>query len=144
MIEISLLDATAQADLVRTGEVSAKELVEAAIDRIEALNPTLNAVISTTYDEALTRAAGGLSGRLAGVPYLLKDLLIERAGTPFTEGSRVAAAAAFGTWGLLSSAVGSRKSYAATREHMRLSAVAPPTTARSTTTLGCWPGRWVR
>jgi amidase len=88
MTEISLLDATAQADLVRTGEVSATELVEAAIDRIEALNPTLNAVISTTYDEALARAAGGLSGRLAGVPYLLKDLVIERAGTPFTEGSR--------------------------------------------------------
>jgi amidase len=62
MIEISLLDATAEADLVRTGEVSATELVEAAIDRIEALNPTLKAVISMTYDEALTHAAGGLSG----------------------------------------------------------------------------------
>ena len=86
--QLALLDATAQADLVRAGEVTAVELVEAAIDRIEALNPTLNAVISTTYDEALARAAAKPTGRFAGVPYLLKDLVIERAGTPFTEGSR--------------------------------------------------------
>ena len=48
----------------------------------------LNAVISTTYDEALARAAARPTGRFAGVPYLLKDLVVERAGTPFTEGSR--------------------------------------------------------
>ena len=87
-MELSRMDATAQADLVRTGQVTATELVESAIDRIEALNPLLNAVISTSYDEALRRAAGPLDGRLAGVPYLLKDLVVERAGTPFTEGSR--------------------------------------------------------
>ena len=86
--QLAVLDATAQADLVRAGEVTAVELVEAAIDRIDALNPTLNAVISTTYDEALARAAAGPTGRFAGVPYLLKDLVVERAGTPFTEGSR--------------------------------------------------------
>jgi amidase len=86
--DLSLLDATAQAELVRIGEVSATELVRAAIERIEALNPTLGAVVSTTYDEALARAAARPSGPLAGVPFLLKDLVIERAGTPFTEGSR--------------------------------------------------------
>ena len=86
--ELSLLDATAQAGLVRTGQVTATELVQAAIDRIEALNPSLNAVVSTSYDEALARAAAVPTGRLAGVPFLLKDLVIERAGTPFTEGSR--------------------------------------------------------
>ena len=86
--QLALLDATAQADLVRAGEVTAVELVEAAIDRIDALNPTLNAVISTTYEEALARAVARPTGRFAGVPYLLKDLVIERAGTPFTEGSR--------------------------------------------------------
>ena len=86
--ELSLLDATAQAGLVRTGQVTATELVQAAIDRIEALNPSLNAVVSTSYDAALARAAAVPTGRLAGVPFLLKDLVIERAGTPFTEGSR--------------------------------------------------------
>lgn len=87
--DVSLLDATAQAALVRAGEISATELVEAAIERIEELNPTLNAVVSTSYDDALAKAASGPTGRLAGVPYLLKDLVIERAGTPFTEGSRM-------------------------------------------------------
>ena len=44
--ELALLDATAQAELVRTGQVSAAELVTAAIERIEALNPVLNAVVT--------------------------------------------------------------------------------------------------
>jgi amidase len=88
------MDATAQAELVRAGELTATELVGAAIERVEALNPTLNAVVSTTYEEALARAAeldlrkDDDRGTFAGVPFLLKDLVIERAGTPFTEGSR--------------------------------------------------------
>ena len=48
-----LLDATAQADLVRAGEVTPRELVEGAIERIEALNPELNAVIHPLFEEAL-------------------------------------------------------------------------------------------
>jgi hypothetical protein len=88
MTNLALLDAVDQADLVRRGAVTATELVEAAISRIELLNPALNAVIFTSYEEALARAASRPSGRLAGVPYLLKNLVIERAGTPFTEGSR--------------------------------------------------------
>jgi amidase len=86
--QLARLDATAQAELVRRGEVTATELVESAIERIETLNPLLNAVVATEFDGALRRAAGPLSGPLAGVPYLLKDLVVERAGTPFTEGSR--------------------------------------------------------
>jgi Asp-tRNA(Asn)/Glu-tRNA(Gln) amidotransferase A subunit family amidase len=86
--ELALLDAVAQAELVRRGEVSATELVEDAISRIESLNPALNAVIFTSYEDALARAATRLSGRLAGVPYLLKNLIVEQAGTPFTESSR--------------------------------------------------------
>lgn len=88
MTDLSELDAVAQADVVRRGEVSAVELVEAAIARIEALDPVVNAVVSTTYDEALARAAAQPAGPLGGVPYLLKNLVIERAGTPFDEGSR--------------------------------------------------------
>jgi amidase len=69
------LDATAQADLVRRGEVSPSELVEAAIARITAVNPELDAVIRTRFDAARKEAAGDLpDGPFRGVPMLLKDL----------------------------------------------------------------------
>jgi len=69
------LDATAQADLVRRGEASPAELVDAAIARIEALNPRLDAVIRTRFDQARAQAAGTLpDGPFRGVPILLKDL----------------------------------------------------------------------
>ncbi|MVT68789.1 hypothetical protein GPL21_27250 [Bradyrhizobium pachyrhizi] len=51
------LDANAQADLVRSGEISASELVEAAIARIKATNPALNAVTHKLYTQARERAA---------------------------------------------------------------------------------------
>src|SRR5262245_16349195 len=85
--ELSLLDATAQAALVRSGEVTARELVETAIERIEMLNPTLNAVVTPIFEEALERADVA-SGPFAGVPYLVKDLACEVQGVRFTEGSR--------------------------------------------------------
>src|SRR5580765_1682751 len=86
-VELSTLDATAQARLVRDGDVSATELVDAAIERIEALNPLLNAVITPTFDRARA-AAAGCAGPFAGVPMLLKDLAIETPGVAFSEGSR--------------------------------------------------------
>jgi amidase len=86
--EMAFLDATAQAELVRTGKVKPLELVDAAITRIERLNPQLNAVVWPMYDEARRRALSELHGPFAGVPFLLKDLLAEYAGTPMTEGSR--------------------------------------------------------
>jgi amidase len=59
------------------------------MERIESLNPTLNAVVTPTYDLALAAAREVPSDApLAGVPYLLKDLITEMAGVPFTEGSR--------------------------------------------------------
>ena len=58
MPEMTWLDATAQADLVRRGEVSPKELAEAAIARIEAVNPQLDAVIRTRFDAARLEADG--------------------------------------------------------------------------------------
>jgi amidase len=82
------LDAVGQADLVRRGEVHPTELVSAAISRIESLNPVLNAVITPMYESGLAAAAGPVSGPLAGVPYLVKDLVTEVAGVPFSEGSR--------------------------------------------------------
>jgi amidase len=73
--EMTWLDATAQAELVRRGEVSPKELVQEAIARIEAVNPKLDAVIRTRFDAALAEAAGDLpDGPFRGVPTLFKDL----------------------------------------------------------------------
>ena len=83
MIDVTWLDATAQADLVRSGEVSPKDLVEAAITRIEAVNPQLDAVIRTRFDQAREQAAGTLpDGPFRGVPILLKDLGCSMAGEP--------------------------------------------------------------
>jgi amidase len=86
--EIAGLDAVGQADLVRRGDVSAVELVTWAIERIEVLNPALNAVVTPIFDRALARAAQASAGPFAGVPYLLKDLATEMEGVPFSEGSR--------------------------------------------------------
>jgi amidase len=89
MDDLTWLDATAQADLVRSGEVSPKELVEAAIERIETVNPQLDAVIRTRYDEARAEAAQAASDPDApfrGVPILLKDLGCHVAGEPTAHG----------------------------------------------------------
>ncbi|HEX4162375.1 MAG TPA: amidase family protein, partial [Acidimicrobiales bacterium] len=81
------LDATGQAELVRTKEVSPSELVAEAITRIGKLNPQLNAVIHELFDRAVAEASGTLpDGPFRGVPFLLKDLGAELAGTPFNEG----------------------------------------------------------
>ena len=64
------------------------ELVEAAIERIEALNPTLNAVVTPMFERALRPRGRSPTGPFAGVPYLLKDLACEIEGVRFTEGSR--------------------------------------------------------
>jgi amidase len=88
--DLSFLDAMAQAELVRSGEASPVELVDAAIVRIEKLNPQLNAVIHELFDRARTEAAGDLpDGPFRGVPFLLKDFAAELEGTPFSEGTRL-------------------------------------------------------
>ena len=88
MDELGFLDATAQANLVRRKEVSPTEMVEAAIDRIERLNPELNAVITPLFDRAReAAAAASIDAAFAGVPFLLKDIVAEYGGTPLSEGS---------------------------------------------------------
>ena len=77
------LDATATANLVRSGQASPRELVEAAIARVEKLNGELNAVIHPQFERALAQAdepVGG--GPFAGVPFLLKDAVTHFAGDP--------------------------------------------------------------
>jgi amidase len=75
VLDSTWLDATALADLVTRGEVTPTELVEAAVARIEAVNPKLDAVIRTRFDEARQEAASDLpDGPFRGVPILFKDL----------------------------------------------------------------------
>jgi amidase len=88
--ELAVLDATAQADLVRRGDVTAAELVAAAIERVEVLNPTLNAIVTPMFERAQAQAVPP-GGPFPGVPMVLKDLIAEVEGVRFTEGSRLLA-----------------------------------------------------
>jgi amidase len=82
------LDATDQADLVRRGEATPIELVEAAIARIERVDPAINAVIHPRFDAAREEAVGELpGGPFRGVPLLLKDLGPRSAGDPYHAGN---------------------------------------------------------
>lgn len=86
--DLAFLDATTQAEMVRRREIKAIELVEAAIDRIERLNPVLNAVVTPMYEQARATATARLpDAPFTGVPFLLKDFAAEYAGVRFTEGS---------------------------------------------------------
>ncbi|MDQ1519315.1 MAG: amidase, partial [Actinomycetota bacterium] len=88
--ELRWLDATAQAELVRTGDVQPVELVDAAIARIEADNDRLNAVIHPLFDKArdVARSADLGGGPLRGVPFLVKDGVCHTEGDPFHCGMR--------------------------------------------------------
>ena len=82
---LASLDATDQAELVRRGEAKPLELVEAAIERIDRCNATLNAVIHPLYDKARAAAAGPKlpPGPFQGVPFLVKDAVCQTAGDPY-------------------------------------------------------------
>jgi amidase len=88
--DLSRLDATAQAELVRTRKASPLELVDAAIDRIERVNPKLNAVIHRFFERAREQARTGAlpDGPFRGVPFLLKDLFGHAEGDPVHFGTR--------------------------------------------------------
>jgi amidase len=94
--DLAQLDATAQAEHVRNGDATPTELVTAAIERIEALQPTLNALTTNRFERALDEAkladdGGGKAGPdapLRGVPFLVKDLAIPMEGEPEHEGMR--------------------------------------------------------
>ncbi len=84
------LDATGQADLVRSGQVSPSELVDAAVARIERIDPEINAFTTTRFDRARTEAAGVLpDGPFRGVPFALKDLTCSLVGEPMYDGVKV-------------------------------------------------------
>ena len=86
-------DAIGLANLVRTREASARELLDIAIARAEAVNPAINAIVLKDYETARERAsrddARALGdGPFAGVPYLIKDLGAPVAGLRMSMGSR--------------------------------------------------------
>lgn len=94
--ELAAIDAVGQGALVRAGDVSAVELLDAAIIRLEAARE-LNAVILDLFDRGRDQAArldaagrdrDGQTGPLSGVPFLLKDLGASLAGTREAMGSR--------------------------------------------------------
>ncbi|MGB7364259.1 MAG: amidase, partial [Rhodococcus sp. (in: high G+C Gram-positive bacteria)] len=86
--EYRMYDATGLAQLVAAGEVTSGELVDLAVARAVEVNPAINAVIQWQEDAARARAQGPLSGPMAGVPFLLKDLGQAQAGIVETCGSR--------------------------------------------------------
>jgi amidase len=88
MTSLRWMDATDLAGLVKKKEVSSEELVQATIDRIEKLNPNINAVNSKMYEASLIASRKeDLAGPFAGVPFLMKDLEFFE-GTPYSAGSR--------------------------------------------------------
>lgn len=89
MDQLMRLSAVEQARLIRLGEVSASEMLEASLAQIDRLNPRLNAVVLGLHERARSSLAGLPKGApFTGVPLLLKDMLAEYAGTRMTEGSR--------------------------------------------------------
>lgn len=84
-------DATGLAGLIARKEVSARDVIAAAIARIEALNPAINAVVATCFEEALAALPEQPAGSqpFFGVPYLIKDLFAPVRGLPLTHGSRL-------------------------------------------------------
>jgi amidase len=88
--EYARYDALGLADLVRRREVSAAELCEACIERIERVNPQLNAVITPMYEQARAAARATIpEGSFSGVPFLVKDLVAPVRGVRFARGSRL-------------------------------------------------------
>lgn len=87
MKDYSAHDGVGLGALVRDGKVKAEDLVEAAAERIEKLNPKLNAVVYKTYDMARTKAKTKHHGPFGGVPFLLKDIGGAQKGVPTRQGS---------------------------------------------------------
>lgn len=83
-------DALGLAELVRTGQVSAAELLKTVLDRVASLNPRLNAIVTPLYEQAHQTVKAGLpEGPFTGVPYVFKELVVSVEGAPTTSASRL-------------------------------------------------------
>lgn len=89
--EYRRFDAVGLAALVKSGDVTPAELLDAAIARCEVVNPALNAVTTPMFEIAAKRVRGDLRGPFAGVPFLIKDLMQDYKGVPTGSGSRALA-----------------------------------------------------
>ena len=88
MREYADYDGLGLAELVRSKQVSAAELLEAAVTRAEAAQETLNCFSALYPDLAKSQLEGGTGdGPFAGVPFVTKDLAVEVKGAPLTNGS---------------------------------------------------------
>ena len=85
--DLKWLDALGTKGLIDKGEITPLEAVNAAIDRAEAINPKINAFVTTRFEAAREAAARAGSGSLSGVPTAIKDLT-NLAGSPTSYGSR--------------------------------------------------------
>ena len=96
MTDYDQFDMTGLAQLVRKGDVTPTELLDAALRRMEDVNGALTAVVVSAEDEARRRIAKGLpDGAFQGVPFLLKDMGCEAVGYPAHEGSRLMAGSTY-------------------------------------------------
>lgn len=81
-------DAVGLAELVRSGQVTATELLDIALARIEGLDPLINAVVHLMTDDARRDVQRAVDGPFTGVPFLAKDLTTMYSGHPTSAGSR--------------------------------------------------------
>src|SRR5580692_8336115 len=89
-VEYMKYDAVGLRDLVAQGDVTAGELLDAALARMADVNPTLNAVVVTLEDEARSSISAGLpQGPFTGVPFLIKDITTQMRGVVTSAGSRL-------------------------------------------------------
>ncbi len=86
--EYSDYDAVELAALIRSGEVSASEVIEAAISRAEVFQRLCNGFVTTDFEAAHEIATAPGQGPFAGVPFAVKDLWLQWAGAPHSAGTR--------------------------------------------------------
>jgi len=79
-------DATGLTGLISTGRASAEDVRQAALRAVEAVNPELNALVGEPFDRPLSYST---DGPFAGVPFLIKDLVLHAEGVPTRAGSRM-------------------------------------------------------
>ncbi|MEO7937483.1 MAG: amidase family protein, partial [Burkholderiaceae bacterium] len=90
MTEYEDHDALSLAELVRKGEVTPSELLDAMLERQARENPRLNAVVTPLHEAARAEIAAGLpDGPFRGVPFLVKELVASVKGAPTTSASRL-------------------------------------------------------
>ncbi|MFY2786751.1 amidase [Rhodococcus sp. MALMAid1271] len=81
-------DGLGLAELVSEGEVTPRELLDCALTRAAAIDPSLNSIVRLMPEQADARVMDTLDGPFAGVPFLIKDLSQDYAGLPTASGSR--------------------------------------------------------